>query len=163
MPAKKGTRPPAAGRGRVQGVPNKTTRVVREVLQAAVESQQDRIQSVLDRAYKQDPQTWWDMLMTLLEYVTPKMQRAEIEAKVATISLGAPITSAAEASRIYGELMSGAPLDLDSIVIDIPSPALAIPSTHRENRETSNNVSSTSDTEPLRNNDERPSKTRPAL
>jgi len=123
MPAKKGTRPPNAGKGRKKGQANKTTRAVREVLQAAVEGQQSKIAAALEHAFRTDKELWWKMLTDLLEYVTPKLQRSEVTATVAATKLERPITSAQEAADIYRQIMAGEAIDLDSVRFELPAPA----------------------------------------
>lgn len=79
MAAKKGTRPPNAGKGRKKGTPNKLTRDVREAIAAFAEANVGRLQHWLDAIAANDPAKAADLFTRLLEYHVPKLARAEVE------------------------------------------------------------------------------------
>lgn len=75
---KKGT--PKTG-GRQSGTPNQITVDMKEVIKAAIEQRLPRIIQVMD---KSDDQEFIKIILSLLEYVLPKLQRSEIKADVKT-------------------------------------------------------------------------------
>ena len=82
MAAKKGTKPPAAGRGRKRGVPNKTTGAAREVFTQFVERNAEKAQTLFDRIARKNPAKALELLTKLAEFVVPKLQRTEVKASV---------------------------------------------------------------------------------
>jgi hypothetical protein len=104
VPARKGTKPPAAGRGRTKGVPNKLTLSVREMLTALVEHGLATAKEDYDRC---PPAKKLALLAALSEYVLPRLQRTELDA-----TINAPLEYQAwedvdpvEAARMYQEMM----------------------------------------------------------
>lgn len=126
MPAKKGTRPPNAGKGKPVGAVNRTTKQVREVLADAVDGQAGRIQAALDAAYNESPTRWWDMLSTLLEYVTPRLARSEVDIKTAPTEKVVAVTQE-EAAEAYRRFVRGEIADVEFLPVP-PSPSLPAPS-----------------------------------
>lgn len=110
MPAKKGTRPPNAGkRGRKPGTPNVVTRTTREIFAAFVEKNIDEAQALYDRVKRKNPAMALRILSSFSDFVLPRMQRAEMNIKTE-----APIQSPSlmdldptEAARQYREFISG--------------------------------------------------------
>ena len=78
MPAKKGTRPPNAGKGRPKGSTNRTTRDVREAVSALVQGNNDNLEKWLQRIAKSDPSRAFDLILKLMEYHIPKLARTEL-------------------------------------------------------------------------------------
>jgi len=78
----KGKKPPNAGKGRKPGVPNRATAAARNVFQALLDANQDKLQAVLHEAHKSDKARWWGMMMDLSEYVVPKLARTEITGEI---------------------------------------------------------------------------------
>src|SRR5581483_118525 len=66
-----------AGPGRPKGVPNKATAATRDAFKALVEANHDKLQAALDDVYAKDKERWFNMMMSLSEYVLPKMARVE--------------------------------------------------------------------------------------
>jgi hypothetical protein len=113
MPAKKGTRPPAAGVARRKGIPNKITRDMRELISAFVENNLENAQSLYDRVARHHPYRALTILNRFAEFVCPKMNRVEITATTAPID--APIASVADAARVYELLMRDRTIDVSKI------------------------------------------------
>jgi hypothetical protein len=132
MPARKGTRPPNAGKGRRKGVPNRTTLSTREALTLFVERNANEAQVLFDRVKKRQPAVALALFGRLAEFVLPKLQRTELKAdlthsheftgEVQTIS--DPI----EAALTYQELITGG-RDLRSVefVVSEQKPAAQLP------------------------------------
>lgn len=85
MAAKKGTRPPNAGKGRKKGVPNKVTREFKATVKALLEDNSENVARWLalvaegDGAdVKADPGKALDIMARLAEYVTPKLSRSDL-------------------------------------------------------------------------------------
>jgi hypothetical protein len=79
MAAKKGTKPPAAGRGRKRGTPNKTTSAARKMFTDFLEANVDRVQDLFDRVAKKEPARALELLTKVAEFVIPKLQRTELK------------------------------------------------------------------------------------
>ncbi len=80
MAARKGTRPPNAGKGRRKGVPNKTTSVARNAFNDLLEDNIENAQTWLDRVAQKNPGYALELLLQLAEYCVPKLSRTEIKA-----------------------------------------------------------------------------------
>ena len=78
MAAPKGTRPPNAGKGRVKGVPNRSTARAKEAISQFCESNAKQLQSWLTKI-EQDAGalTAMDTYLKVLEYHLPKLGRTE--------------------------------------------------------------------------------------
>ena len=87
MPAKKGTRPPNAGKGRVKGVPNKVTTEFRETVRQLLDANSENVGRWLTMVAADDPGKALDLLAKLAEYAAPKLGRVEH-----TGSGGGPVT-----------------------------------------------------------------------
>jgi len=124
MPAKKGTRPP----GRKRGVPNKVTQSAREVFAAFLEHNAPKAQRWLDRVAVRNPGKALDVLVKLADFFMPRLQRTEVTGANGTplARHDAPITDAAEAARVYAQLMSGTEIDIGSVRFEAPA-ALTTP------------------------------------
>lgn len=71
-------KPPAAGKGRPKGVPNKATANAREAIARFVDGNADRLNSWLDEIEAQDgPKAAFQCFADLLEYHVPKLARTE--------------------------------------------------------------------------------------
>jgi hypothetical protein len=73
-------KPPAAGIGRVKGVPNKATSMAREAIAKLVEGNVDQLQgwlAAIAADEKQGPAVAFKLLMDVMEYHIPKLSRAE--------------------------------------------------------------------------------------
>lgn len=71
-------RPPNAGKGRIKGVPNKTTQDVRATVALIAGQNIGRVQEWLDRIALGDPDRALDLYLRMLEYHIPKLARAEV-------------------------------------------------------------------------------------
>lgn len=75
-----GKKPPAAGKGRTKGVPNKATAKAREAIAMLADGNADRLQGWLDDIAadeKQGPAVAFKLFMDVLEYHVPKLARIE--------------------------------------------------------------------------------------
>lgn len=70
-------RPPNAGKGRVKGVPNKTTADVREAIAVIARENVGRCQAWLDAIGATDPARALDLFLRMIEYHIPKLGRTE--------------------------------------------------------------------------------------
>jgi len=123
VPAKKGTRPP----GRKRGTPNKVTQSAREVFAAFLEHNAPKAQKWIDRVSVRNPGKALDVLVKLADFFMPKLQRVEVTGKNGSplARHDAPITDAAEAARVYQQLMSGTEIDIDSVRFEVPAALVA--------------------------------------
>lgn len=78
MPARKGTRPPNAGKGRKKGVPNKATRDVREAVAELVQGNVENLQLWLEDVGRTNPARAFELVLKLMEYHIPKLARTEL-------------------------------------------------------------------------------------
>jgi len=78
MAARKGTRPPNAGKGRKKGVPNRATADVRATIALIAGRNVTLLQTWLERVGKRDPARAADLLLRMLEYHIPKLARTEM-------------------------------------------------------------------------------------
>ena len=69
--------PPAAGMGRVKGVPNKATKNAREAIAMLVDGNTHRLEAWLDEIAAKDPVLAWRCMMDVIEFHIPKLQRTE--------------------------------------------------------------------------------------
>jgi hypothetical protein len=124
MPPRKIPRSP----GRRRGVPNKVTAGAREIFSAFLDHNAPKAQAWLDRVAVKNPGKALELLAKIAEFCLPKLQRTELTgANGAPLArLAAPITDAAEASRVYAQLMSGTEIDIGSVRFEAPA-ALAAP------------------------------------
>lgn len=125
MAARKGTRPPAAGKGRDLGVKNKIPAALREVVAKFVENNAAQAQALFDRVAKTNPAKALELLARFAEFVLPRQR--EITGSLASVhvNVDAPITSADEAARVYREILGDPSFDLSAIRFE--SPALLPP------------------------------------
>lgn len=82
MPAPKGTRPPAMGRGRKKGVPNKVTADVRAAIARFAENNVDKLQEWLERVAKKDPARAIEIYARVIEFHVPKLARTEVSGEI---------------------------------------------------------------------------------
>lgn len=68
----------SAGPGRKKGIPNKTTREIRECIQYMVEKQLDKLEDAFNRVYEQDPGRFLSLYERFCNFVLPKQQSVEI-------------------------------------------------------------------------------------
>ena len=77
-------RPPAAGMGRIKGVPNKTTQNVREMIAMVAEQNAPKFAEWLERVAegdaktKPDPGRAAELYLKAIEYHIPKLARTEV-------------------------------------------------------------------------------------
>lgn len=69
--------PPAAGKGRPKGSPNKTTQIVRDAIALLAEQNVPKMQTWLDDIAKDNPLKAYELTLALLEYNIPKLARTE--------------------------------------------------------------------------------------
>jgi len=81
MGAKKGTRPPNAGKGRPKGIPNRATQEFRETVQKLLDDNRDNVSIWLRQAAEADPSKALDLVAKLAEYAAPKLARTELTGK----------------------------------------------------------------------------------
>lgn len=89
MAAKKGTKPPNAGKGRPKGVPNKATHKFRETVQLLLEENRDNVRRWLTLVAEgdgtdsipPDPGKALDFIAKLAEFAAPKLGRLEHRGK----------------------------------------------------------------------------------
>lgn len=79
MPAKPGTRPPNAGKGRPKGVPNKATADVRKAIALIAERNIEAVERWLNEI--DDPARRLELYLRMLEYHIPKLARTEVTGK----------------------------------------------------------------------------------
>lgn len=72
------TLPPAAGRGRKRGVPNKTTVVAREAFVAFLDGNSERIGVLFNRVARRNPAKAIELIIKIAEFVIPKLARTEV-------------------------------------------------------------------------------------
>jgi hypothetical protein len=115
MAAPKGTRPPAAGKGRKKGVPNRTSGALREVVTLFVEHNADGAQALYDRVAAKNPAKALELLARFCEFVLPKQR--EITGTLASfhINADAPITDAATAAQAYAAIIADPSFDFSRI------------------------------------------------
>jgi hypothetical protein len=83
MPAKKGTKPPNAGkRGRKPGTPNRVTRTTRELFSAFVDHNAEKAQALFDRVARKNPAMALRLLASFAEFSLPRLQRTELDATI---------------------------------------------------------------------------------
>ena len=75
---KKRRLPPAAGMGRVKGVPNKVTTAFRETIQKLLEDNSENVGKWLESVAADDPSKALDLVAKLAEYAAPKLARTEL-------------------------------------------------------------------------------------
>lgn len=120
MPAKKGTRPPAAGKGRRKGVPNKATSTVREIFVHFVEHNAADAQVLYDKVAKKNPAKALEILAKVAEFVLPKLTRSEVKVTDVTPLSSEPIRDAAEAALVYARIIGNPLLDFTAITFEPP-------------------------------------------
>lgn len=70
-------KPPNAGKGRVKGVPNKTTKDVRACIALVAQGFADEVLTLLRAGAKKDPLGAVNTYAKLIEYHIPKLSRIE--------------------------------------------------------------------------------------
>jgi len=68
--------------GRKKGVPNKTTKEIRESFQCFVEDNVDNFQEWLERVAETNPAKAIELVNNMSEYILPKLSRSEIKAEI---------------------------------------------------------------------------------
>lgn len=63
--------------GRPKGIPNKTTKAVKEMIQAIADDQMPKWLGWIDNIAAKDPEKAIKIVAELLEYISPKLQRTE--------------------------------------------------------------------------------------
>ena len=97
MPARKGTLPPNAGKGRQKGVPNRVTADVRAAIALIAERNIVKFEGWLKRVARRDPARAADLFLKAIEYHIPKQARTELTGKD-----GAPLPT-----HVVFEIQSG--------------------------------------------------------
>ena len=69
--------PPAAGRGRPKGAPNKTTQIVRDAIAMLAENNVPKLEQWLTQIAADNPTKAFELTLQLLEYNIPKLSRTE--------------------------------------------------------------------------------------
>jgi len=64
--------------GRPKGVPNKTTKEIREAYQKLTEDNLDRMSIWISQVASEDPAKAMDIMIRLSEYIIPKLARTEV-------------------------------------------------------------------------------------
>lgn len=64
--------------GRKKGIPNKTTKQVREAYQRLTEANLDNMSIWLSQIASEDPAKAMDLMLRLSEYIIPKLARQEV-------------------------------------------------------------------------------------
>ena len=68
--------------GRKKGIPNKTTKEIRESFQCFVEDNVDNFQEWLERVAETNPAKAIELVNNMSEYILPKLSRSEIKAEI---------------------------------------------------------------------------------
>ena len=64
--------------GRPKGIPNKTTKQIREAYQKLTEDNLDRMSIWISQVASEDPAKAMDIMIRLSEYIIPKLARTEV-------------------------------------------------------------------------------------
>ena len=64
--------------GRPKGIPNKTTKQIREAYQKLTEDNLDRMSLWITQVASEDPAKALDIMIRLSEYIIPKLARTEV-------------------------------------------------------------------------------------
>ena len=64
--------------GRTAGIPNKTTKQIREAYQKLTEDNLDRMSIWISQVASEDPAKAMDIMIKLSEYIIPKLARTEV-------------------------------------------------------------------------------------
>lgn len=64
--------------GRPKGIPNKTTKHIREAYQKLTEDNLDRMSIWISQVASEDPAKALDIMIRLSEYIIPKLARTEV-------------------------------------------------------------------------------------
>ena len=64
--------------GRTPGIPNKTTKHIREAYQKLTEDNLDRMSIWISQVASEDPAKALDIMIRLSEYIIPKLARTEV-------------------------------------------------------------------------------------
>jgi hypothetical protein len=116
----KNKKPPNAGRGRVRGVPNKTTGTVREILAAFVEKNALSAQADYDRVRARNPAKALEIFARIAEFVLPRLQRTEL--RLPSAPLPNEVTDPNEAASVYRQIMGDPTLDATDVQFAVPAP-----------------------------------------
>jgi hypothetical protein len=124
-------KPPAAGKGRVKGKPNKVTGSVREMFAAFVEGNVPKVQGLFDRVAKKNPIKALEIMVRFAEFVVPRLQRTEGGGGAVNFNLFAgsgPITvaDAESAERVYREICANPKFDFSQVTWATPAPTETI-------------------------------------
>ena len=71
-------KPPAAGKGRVKGTPNKATADARRAIAEFVDNNAHRLTEWLDRVSIDKPEKAFELFQSVVEYHIPKLARTEL-------------------------------------------------------------------------------------
>jgi hypothetical protein len=112
-----------AGMGRKKGVPNRTPAALREVVAQFVENNAAGAQALYNRVASKNPAKALELLARFAEFVLPKQR--EITGTLASIHINAdvPITDAAEAARVYQQMMGDPSIDITGLTFASPEPS----------------------------------------
>lgn len=81
MPAAQ--KPPNAGKGRVKGVPNKTTATARSIFAAFVDGNAQKVQELWNKVAAKDAARAIELYAKLAEFHMPKLARTEVSGELA--------------------------------------------------------------------------------
>jgi hypothetical protein len=114
-------KPPNAGKGRKRGVPNMTTRTVREIFTLFVERNAEGAQGLYDRIAKKNPVAALSLLAKISEFVLPKLNRTEVRLPDLSPLPMDTITTAESATAVYLQLMGDPSIDASQLTFAAPS------------------------------------------
>lgn len=111
VPASGNARPPNAGKGRKKGVPNRSTREVREVIAEFAKAYAPNFEGWIDRVAETDPARAAELYLRSLEYHIPKLTRTHIT------SMGRTLEEIVLAGIESGEFSKPLPAEVEAVQV----------------------------------------------